>query len=66
MVILQEASGEGHFMNVYYHFKVLHKETEKGEENVGKMGVSCSHSYVSGKGDELPERVVLSIKGTKE
>lgn len=49
LVILQEASGEGHFMNVYYGFKVLHREAERKESKLQKMCVSCSHS--SGKGD---------------
>lgn len=38
LVILQEVSGEGHFMSVYYHFKVLQREVERNENKMVENG----------------------------
>lgn len=47
LVILQEVSDESHLMNVYYHFKVLHREAERKESKmVGKRVLpAATHMY---------------------
>lgn len=46
LVILQEVSGEGRFMNVYYHFKVLHRETEGKERKMLEKWVFLAATHV--------------------
>lgn len=47
LVIPQEVSGEGHFMNAYYCFKVLHREAERKESKMVGKGVflAATHMY---------------------
>lgn len=45
-VILQEVSGEGHFMSVYYHFKVIQREVERKEGKMVEKWVFLAANYM--------------------